>query len=549
VILEAGTGIGKSLIMRTASEWLDTAHITTVQKELQRQYTSHGDKEHRLPKVEGRISHNCLQSPSEKCNAGHCVKDKDFQCPYRPRSPIRDDKGNVIDKGDFAYNSAKRGYLGWFSDKHCSYWQQKADAVNAKVVVHNYAYLLTEANYIGDFGTRELLGCDEAHNIKKVLSSFVGFSASIRQLKDYCESIKLGDSVRFEDYHSDIGKWVELIDQCLKYFSAEYPIIEEALKEGGLGRDVERMYIKLKNEFEELIPRLERFSAEYHEDPQNWVINVTYGDVVGEVKTIELKPINVAKYADKYLFYLGNKLLLMSATILDPVKFCNNLNIPLKDVRYINAPSPFDPSKAPIYAMNIGKYNNKNFDNFINEISACINKIMDFHGNQKGIIHCTSNRNRNMIMSALSENNKQRLIAPMASNKKFAMEKHEASTNSVLISISDQEGLDLADNLSRFQIVTSLPFPNLGDAQVAARQSIDPEEYEIEMLMTLIQELGRSIRNMEDYASSYVLPSQFAWYMKKFDNIFLNKPIYPSSFASFRARIKWNHEGFGRKTI
>lgn len=555
VLLEAGTGIGKSIIMRTTAGWLEEAHICTMQKALQEDYVNHGsqngNRNGKLPQVQGRNSHTCIMNPSVKCHEARCVQDKEFRCVFAPRKPITDKAGNVLDKGLPAFESAKRGYFGWFSDKHCLYWQQKADAINSRIVVHNYAYLLTETNYIGDFGTKELLGCDECHNIKKVLSSFVGFTANIKKLKDYCRSIELENIIEFKDYGTDIAQWVEFCEKCLAYFKAEYSVLTNLLKNQNqsMSSHSGREYTRLKADLEEVIPRLERFIGEYIEDPGNWVINVKHGNTVGEVESIELKPIDVSKYADKYLFNLGNKMLLMSATILDPVKFCNELGIPLKDVYYINSPSPFDPARAPIYAMNIGKLNNKNFSDFITEIADCIDSIMNIHDDQKGIIHCTSGRNRDLIMLTISPKNRERMIAPTAGTKKMCMEKHTASTNSVLITISDEEGIDLKDNLSRFQIVTSLPFGNLGDAQVAARQERDPEGYNQEMLIRLIQECGRSNRNMNDYAFTYVLPSQFAWYIKKFDAMFQSKSIYPSSFATFKSRIKWNKEGLGRKII
>ncbi len=262
------------------------------------------------------------------------------------------------------------------------------------------------------------------------------------------------------------------------------------------------------------------------------------------VKSIELKPVSVADYTQRYLFWLGNKVILMSATFLDPIKLCKELNIPLSETSYINANTSFDPEKAPIYAMNVGKFNNRNFEEHIENITTTIEKILDAHKKDKGIIHCSSNKNRELIINSIKPEYKDRLIVPMPANKTVAHKRHMDSTDpTTLISVSDDEGVDLPDSLGRFVVVTSLPFAALGDAQVARRQELDPEGYETDMLIRLIQSFGRIIRSDTDYGDGYVLPSQFAFYIKKFDKLFQQKPFYPNSFAHFRARIKWDKKG------
>ncbi len=623
VIIEAGTGTGKSICMKTASEWLGSAHILTVQKALQLQYTS---KPPKLPKVEGRVSFNCVTNPTLKCSEGVCTADRTFFCSHKPRpdfdmddfindhytpekrpevcsalkqlglselSTYQDvkakyrelclichpDKGgnpeefiklkaniDLIDdnKSSFtsdptpttkspnlACTSSKRGNLYWKSVNHCNYWQQKCDALNAPIVVHNYAYILNEANYVGDFGTKTLLGCDEAHNIRKILSDFVSLTLSIYDL--YKASDWVGKpNILFKDYGENLADWISFINQCGAHFQLQLTYLEPFIKQlqasalshpedKSLSKQCEEV-IKLSEEIAEIVNKIHFFITEYSADPQNWVMNRIYKN--NQVKSIELKPVSVANYTQRYLFWLGDKVILMSATFLDPIKLCKELNIPLNETSYINANTSFDPDKAPIYSMNVGKFNNRNFEEHIDDIVGTIERILDAHSKDKGIIHCSSNKNRDLIINNIKPEYKNRLIIPTAANKNVAHKRHvESSEPTTLLSVSDSEGLDLVDSLSRFQVVTSLPFASLGDAQVKRRQELDPEAYELDMLITLIQSLGRSIRNADDYADSYVLPSQFAFYVKKFDNIFQQKPFYPNSFAHFKSRIRWDKKG------
>ncbi len=622
VIIESGTGSGKSLVLKTASYWLGSAHILTVQKSLQAQYTS---KPPKFPEVKGRSSFSCTTNPTLLCSEGVCTQDRMFFCSHKPRPDFdmdefindhftlqkrpeviaalkslnlsesstyqevkskfrelcllcRPDKGgnpedfiklkdnfDVIDSSKTQFNSpspstklsnlactsAKRGNLYWKSQIHCEYWQQKCDALNAPIVVHNYAYILNEANYVGDFGTKTLLGCDEAHNIRKILSDFVSLTLSIYDI--YKASDWVGKpNILFKDYGENLADWIGFINQCAAHFQLQLTYLEPFIKQlqasalshpedKSLSKQYEEVK-KLSEEIAEIVNKIHFFITEYSADPQNWVLNRIYKN--NQVKSIELKPVSVANYTHRYLFWLGNKVILMSATFLDPIKLCKELNIPLAETSYINANTSFDPAKAPIYAMNIGKFNNRNFEERIENIVGTIEKILDAHKTDKGIIHCSSNKNRDLIINNIKPEYKNRLIIPTAANKNVAHKRHIDSTDpTVLLSASDSEGLDLFDSLSRFQVVTSLPFASLGDSQVKRRQELDPEAYDMDMIITLIQVLGRSIRNTDDYADSYILPSQFAFYVKKFDNLFQQKPFYPNSFSHFKSRIRWDKTG------
>ena len=55
------------------------------------------------------------------------------------------------------------------------------------------------------------------------------------------------------------------------------------------------------------------------------------------------------------------------------------------------------------------------------------------------------------------------------------LDDHRASSRpTVLLSPSLREGVDLPDDFLRFQIITKVPYPDLGDPWTAARQARDP---------------------------------------------------------------------------
>ena len=73
----------------------------------------------------------------------------------------------------------------------------------------------------------------------------------------------------------------------------------------------------------------------------------------------------------------------------------------------------------------------------------------------------------------------------------------------VLVSPSLREGVDLPDDFLRFQVLTKLPYPDLGDPWTAARRERDPRWYAIETAKALLQAYGRSCRHAEDHGVTY----------------------------------------------
>jgi Rad3-related DNA helicase len=83
------------------------------------------------------------------------------------------------------------------------------------------------------------------------------------------------------------------------------------------------------------------------------------------------------------------------------------------------------------------------------------------------------------------------------------------------------EGLDLKGDLGRFAIIVKLPFLYLGDKQIARRREIDPDWYNYQTSLTLIQAMGRVMRSEDDFCSIYIMDSLFHWFYNT------NKKFFP----------------------
>ena len=79
-------------------------------------------------------------------------------------------------------------------------------------------------------------------------------------------------------------------------------------------------------------------------------------------------------------------------------------------------------------------------------------------------------------------------------------------------------GVDLKDDYSRFQIILKVPFPNLVSTKIKKRLETRPDWYNWKTLIDLLQAYGRSIRNDDDWAETYILDECF-------DQILNNKAV------------------------
>lgn len=455
IVLEAGTGTGKSAIAATLSSIYDSSYILTVTKQLQDQYT---DDFSSLCLVKGRGNFKCRRDLSLNCDEGKCILEED-SC----ENPKTD----------------------------CDYYSQKFRALNSKAVISNYHYMFLELNYVGDFTKRELLICDEAHNLENTLMSQLKLEFSINDLKNHLK-LKITDEMIYELDNGDYDVWLQFIREIKDLYIAELERI----------KDVRKPHLTEKISFiKKEINDCNRFIENIIYDPYSWVF-----DYNAEYEIIEFKPLKVDNYAKNTLFKYGEVCIFMSATILDYMFFSKCLGIGEDEIYAIRRKSPFDLKRNPI--KTVGEYNlsHKTIDENASKTIEVVEEILNMHKNEKGIIHTVSGTCKQYLMDNLND---PRLIDHNTQNRNEQLEKFKnASKPLVLISPSMNEGVDLPGELCRFQIIYKLPYPDLGDKQIRMRANADEDWYNYKTALSLIQTYGRGMRYDEDYCVTYLIDSR-----------------------------------------
>lgn len=135
------------------------------------------------------------------------------------------------------------------------------------------------------------------------------------------------------------------------------------------------------------------------------------------------------------------------------------------------------------------------------------------------VVHnCHSYKIANYLQKNINTN---RFLLHDSSNRIEVYNFHLNSTNpTILLSPSFTEGIDLVDELSRFQIIVKVPYPYLGDEFIKEKMKRVPGWYEWETCRTIIQASGRSVRNNTDYCITYILDSDFDRFYKNNSHLF-----------------------------
>jgi ATP-dependent DNA helicase DinG len=485
---------------------------------------------------------------------------------------------------DSKYNYQKQ-YSGWLPIsklkiqrewKPCEYFNQLNIALASSHSIFNYSIFLAFLPYNKSLHERELLVLDEGHLLETEIVKFKGLSISKRRWKRYIDNLEIIDYG-----YDDIERWVDfLIDLETKMLVAtdnsslakllaiernvKYNYCNNGRKEISAAAAVKR-YSNNKNR---IVSASELFDSDYEIEkkyaidddilkkstrtfgeeiavdaikdterltrtinsillnPKNWIISEIKKDNY-KVDKLELKPLDISSYC-KSVFEKGSKVLIMSATILNNKAFCKSIGLGIDDVKFIRVKSDFPVEHRAIYPLNIAYLNYSNLQSLDTKvkISRAVDNLMSIYKNDKGIIHTTSYEQLTFIKDNISKENARRLLItdPEIQRDEVIFQHTSTKKPTVLISPSLHTGLDLKDELSRFQIITKVPYPSKGDRWTNSKRESDEEWYYWQTALRLIQAYGRSIRSKDDWAKTYILDSAFSYFIKK------NKNMVPDWF-------------------
>lgn len=219
---------------------------------------------------------------------------------------------------------------------------------------------------------------------------------------------------------------------------------------------------------------------------------------------IKLYPVDIG---DAFGMFTGGgedtkKVVLMSATI-GPVDVAE-LGLQQKRVCYLQAAHPIPVERRQVQLVPVADISRGNLSQSVPILAAEIENIARYHEGEKGIIHCTY-----QLATMLSEHlTDPRYMFHTKENKRDIYNNFRMSPlieGRVLIASGMYEGIDLPDDLGRWQVIAKVPWKSLGDPAIKYKAEQDQDWYRWQTLKDLIQACGRISRHEEDQGVTYIL--------------------------------------------
>lgn len=454
IILEAGTGVGKSAIATTIARMVGDSYILTMTNQLQRQYLD--DFNYMLTEIKGRGNYACNYGMD--CSKCQMEKLNETRC----------------------------------SD--CEYLLALQYARESKTVISNYDYLFYSGVYAQQWYTRDLLICDEAHNFEKKIMSLVSEDLNRyiiweRYGFDIFEHVAKRGALRDINNHE---YWVQILQKCIEK-EKDMPLSDDG-SEVQKHKDYLVKYRRLRGKLED----------------EAYIIDLPLRkDILNDKDKearlkVEFKPVAGTSHSDKLLQF-GKQRLFLTGTLGSKDKFCEWNGLNETDTCYIYVKSPFPVEHRPIIKRYVCSMRQEAWIN--PHIIKYIKEIISSHNGEKGVIHTASNSQAWFIKKALNSN---RVWVAQGKSREATITSFEDSNYPItLIGAGLKDGVDFKGDKCRYQILFKVPYPSLGSQQIKIRCKLDESWYMYQAIMDIMQSYGRGIRDMGDYCKYYVLDEDF----------------------------------------
>lgn len=456
------TGTGKSAIALAFARWFDSrtaggAHILTSQRILQDQYAK---------EFTGAVS-DMRSSGNFTCNGK-----PDHTCGQVSR---------------LRQSLPKVGWVKGISCKVCPYQVKKEEYINNPIGCTNYSFFLSERVYAGKLPLRGLMICDEAHNVEDEVRRWATVSIN--------RKFAVGKLKLDWPTEADLPAWI--LDVYRPAVMKYYEKLVLKVKKTGEGPHQANM--------PSLVAELDFMDKHRCQLNRMDLVDVSYVYTYGFDEASAI-PLDVTVEISENLWKGTSFVLLMTATALDRRLFIQSTAVP-DTTPYFELPSPFEAWRYGITYTATARMSGGGIKLHGDKIKRAIKEILRLHPNDKGIIHANSYE----ITRVIEELRDPRLlIQKTGADREGMLERHKMSSQpTVLVSPGMTEGVDLRGDMGRFQVIAKIPYPYFGDPVVSAHVKSDREWYAWQTIMTLVQAVGRCVRNKEDWAKTYILDQCF----------------------------------------
>lgn len=505
VVISAPTGTGKSGIGAAVGLWSSTQHVTGYQAGSYYLVTQ--------KLLQDQLENDMANwTPTWRNQSGSLKSSADYPC-----STFASCMAGALaskNKGVGGATCQQR------ADKSCPYTRARIRFEHAALAVTNYPYLFTEHTYLDSLDARNVLIGDECHTLERQILGFVDIAVTPETVLNWaptCLPVPCMESL-FEFKNWLLTEYLVCCKSRLEALAANLAASRFA-------------NLRIQTEYNQLgnhISRIEGACTDIENEPDAWVY---WQEVSNKSQQwcSYAKPLSAAPFRKRLLDDMGSRRVYMSAYPGPKSVFCRSLGLNEKDVAWLELDSDFPVSNRPIHLTTIGSMGRKNAAETLPRLLAMCETILGAYPLEKGIIHCHSYALGQEIYNYLKSKScgNRVLFASRAEDRKTNFTLHRTTElPTVILSPSVSEGYSFDDDLARFQIIAKVPYPYLGDRQVAAKMEQDRDWYTMQTIMGIIQACGRIVRSATDHGDTYILDHDFVRLYEE------NPTFFPAWFSA-----------------
>ena len=395
----------------------------------------------------------------------------------------------------------------WEKNK-CPYYNARNTALKSTFATLNYTMFFALPVHVK---RKEYMVCDEASELEDQIVKQFTCSVSFETLRRSDITIPPFEG----DNYDKAFKWVNNV--LIKVTNKVEALQELLVNKAPVNKPKIKATVGEENKKLELL-MLRGLQSKLTALQNNW--NECEYLFETDTKSISFIPLKVDKLATN-LFDHADKVILMSATIIDHKNYCKALGI--TNYKYVEVESSFDAKNAPIYVQSKVKLSYNNLKQELPKIAKQIIEICNHHKNDKGVIHTHTN-SITSYLHLMMKGSRYLFREPGINNENLLDQHYNTEEPTVLISPSMGYGVDLKDDLARFQIIIKAPYLPMKEKRVERLMKIDKDWYMNKMLGSMIQACGRGIRSSKDHCVTYILDGAII------DSVIKNKNKLPKYF-------------------
>lgn len=478
-MLDAPVGCGKSHIAATIARYFGSAWVLTPKLTLQRQYQdTFGD----VRLLRGRRWFPCtfddyetnqyvvpLIKQGKHFNVNEGASCAGAKCTKKPASK----RSKIIAECE------KTG--------PCPYSTAVDVASLSQTVVSNYHAYCAQTLYNPQmFAHRKVMIIDEAHTLHSFLKDYLTTGFTIYRMVAPAEVTHL---TTFDQWLS----WLNRSEQLATFDTEEsrdaYKVRLEKLQQIGEGVFGSPPITKMSHD-----PDKESFK-------------------------IEFIPANVGGAARNLIYDFADVVVLLSGTWYGKDVSCREIGVDPALCNYIKVDSDFPPENRVVLLPTDQTLDmsHKHWEANLPRLAKQIRVIMDNHKGQRGLCHVNS---YSKAWQLAKEIKSSRVIVHVSEDFNEKFKEFCNRPDGVLVSPSCIEGVDLKDDLCRFNILTTLPYPSAAEGWYQRLLSKGGwNVYNVHTMRQVGQALGRGVRHNKDHCVNYLLDSRFGPFLHKMSSV------------------------------